>query len=106
LFKWGLTSASFYVIGGCLILLFLRALAVPAPVKVVVGEVANASMFIYLSHYQMISIVTKLFGEPRPWIALTTSIIVGVMITRLYGFCARKFTQAFDRSRTRAARLG
>lgn len=94
--KWGLTSAAFYVDGGCALVLFVPAFVVPLPVKVVVGEIANASMFVYLSHYQMISIVEKVFGESKPWVSLISSIIVGVAITHLYAWGARKFAQTMD----------
>lgn len=91
---WGLTSAAYYVGGGCVIVLFVRAFVVPAPAKVLVAEIAGASMFIYLSHYQMISIVTKVFGENMPWVSLISSIIVGVALTHIYAWSERKFIQS------------
>lgn len=91
---WGLTSAAFYVEAGCVVVLFVRAFVVPAPAKVLVAEVAGASMFIYLSHYQMISIVRKVFGEDRPWMSLILSIIVGVIVAHIYTWCERKFIQS------------
>ncbi|WP_114294216.1 AMP-binding protein [Pseudosulfitobacter sp. DSM 107133] len=90
---WGFTSAAYYVGGGCAIVLFVRAFIVPAPVKTIVGEIAGASLFIYLSHYQMISVVTKVFGENKPWLTLISSLIVGVVLTHLYAWCARKVIQ-------------
>lgn len=81
---WHLTSAAFYVAGGCAAVLFLRSFTVPAPVKVVIAEIAGASMFMYLTHYQMISLVDKIFGEHRPWLALILSIIVAIIFARLY----------------------
>jgi acyl-CoA synthetase (AMP-forming)/AMP-acid ligase II/peptidoglycan/LPS O-acetylase OafA/YrhL len=88
---WRLTSAAFYVGGGCAIVIFVRAFIVPAPAKVLVAEIAGASMFIYLSHYQMISIVTKVFGENKPWVSLIGAIIVGVSLTHIYALCERRF---------------
>lgn len=35
-------------------MLFVRAFVVPSSAKVLVAEIAGASMFIYLSHYQVI----------------------------------------------------
>lgn len=90
---WRLTSAAFYVDGGCAIVLFVRAFVVPAPAKVLVAEIAGASMFIYLSHYQMISIVKKVFGENKPWVSLISSIIVGVAVTHVYAWCERNVTK-------------
>lgn len=91
LFVWRLTSAAFYVGGGCAIVLFVQGFNVPAPVKLLVAEIAGASMFIYLSHFQMISIINKLFGESQPWVALISSIIVGVALAHVYTWCNRKF---------------
>jgi hypothetical protein len=48
---WGLTSAAFYVGGACALVLFVRGFVVPAPVKVLVAEIAGASLFIYLFHF-------------------------------------------------------
>jgi acyl-CoA synthetase (AMP-forming)/AMP-acid ligase II len=93
LLVWHLTSAAFYVGGGCAIVLFVRSLLVPAPAKVLVAEIAGASMFIYLSHYQIISLVQKAFGEPQPWVALILSILVGVIGAHLYAWSERKVLQ-------------
>ncbi|MBW0172305.1 MAG: AMP-binding protein [Hydrogenophaga sp.] len=90
---WGPTSAAFYVGGGCAIVLFVRAFVVPAPVKVLVAEIAGASMFIYLSHSQMISIVTKIYGHNKPWLSLISAIIVGTALTHAYAWCERRFAQ-------------
>ena len=86
---WGPTSAAFYVEGGCALVLFVQAFIVPAPVKILVGEIANASMFVYLSHFQMISVVDKIFGEHRPWVALVSSVLVGILMARGYKWLTR-----------------
>lgn len=86
---WHLTSAAFYVAGGVVVVLFLRTLTVPAPVKVVIAEIAGASMFMYLTHYQMISLVDKIFGEHRPWLALLFSIIVAIIFAHLYAWAEK-----------------
>ena len=86
---WHFTSAAFYVAGGCAVVLLIRSFAVPAPVKVVIAEIAGASMFMYLTHYQMISLVNKLFGEPHPWLALLLSIITGIIGAHLYAWAER-----------------
>lgn len=91
---WGLTSAAFYVAGGCAIVLFVRAFTVPAPVKVVVAEIAGASMFIYLSHYQIIVIVGKLFGAQKPWLELILAIGVGIALTHVYALSERRVLQS------------
>lgn len=78
------TSATYYICGGCALLLFWPEISVPATVKRLVGEIAGASMFMYLSHYQVQSIVSRLFHGPRPWIALFTAVIVGIIFARTY----------------------
>lgn len=88
---WGLTSAAFYVGGACGIVLFVRAFVVPAPVKVLVAEIAGASLFIYLFHYQMISVDIKLFGVAHPWAELFLSIVVGIVAAHIYTWGERKF---------------
>lgn len=90
---WGLTSATFYVSGGCALVLFVRAFVVPAPAKVVVAEIAGASLFVYLSHEVIISIVLKVFGENMPWVALASAIVVGVAGAHMYAWCVRRFVQ-------------
>ncbi|HEY9094431.1 MAG TPA: hypothetical protein VIN35_01710, partial [Hydrogenophaga sp.] len=80
----GFTSASYYICAGCALLLFWPEIPVPALVKRVVGEIAGASMFMYLSHYQVNSIVNRVFHEPRPWIALFSAIVVGIIFARTY----------------------
>jgi acyl-coenzyme A synthetase/AMP-(fatty) acid ligase/peptidoglycan/LPS O-acetylase OafA/YrhL len=99
LIVWQLTSAAFYVGGGCAVVLFVRAFVVPAPAKVIVAEIAGASMFIYLCHYEIISIVKKVFGEDMPWLSLIASIIVGVAATHIYAWCERKFLQSRNLAR-------
>jgi len=94
-----MTSAAYYVAGGCAIVLFVEAISVPVPVKVLVAEIAGASLFIYLTHYVMISVVRKVFGVEKPWVALISSIVVGVVIARLYAWMARKFVLTVDKLR-------
>lgn len=93
---WGFTSAAFYVVGGCAMVLFVRSVVVPAPAKVVVAEIANASMFIYISHYQMITLVMKVFGQARPWISLISATVVGIVLAHGYAWGERRFMQVRD----------
>ncbi|KAF0114131.1 MAG: AMP-dependent synthetase and ligase [Rhodobacteraceae bacterium] len=86
---WQVTSAAFYVAGGIAVVLFIRSFRVPAPAKVVIAEIAGASMFIYLTHYQMISLVDKLFGHHMPWLALILSIITGIIGAHIYAWAER-----------------
>ena len=91
---WQLTSAALYVGGGCAVVLFVRSIVVPAPAKVLIAEIAGASMFIYLCHYQMISLVSKVLGEHHPWISLILSVIVGIIGAHLYAWADRKVRQS------------
>lgn len=86
---WQFTSAAFYVAGGIALVLFVRSFIVPAPAKVLIAEVAGASMFIYLTHYQMISLVDKLYGRQMPWLALILSIISGIIGAHAYAWVER-----------------
>ena len=96
---WHLTSAAYYVGGGCALVLFVRSVVVPAPVKVLVAEIAGASMFIYLSHYEVISVVDKIFGESRPWVSLLLSILVGIIGAHSYAWAERKVLQSWNPGR-------
>ena len=82
----GLTPASGYICGGCALLLFWPEITVPAALKKLVSEVAGASMFMYLSHYQVKSVVMRLFHAPMPWIALFAAIVAGIVFARTYNW--------------------
>lgn len=82
----GFTPASGYICGGCALLLFWPEIAVPVALKKLVSEVAGASMFMYLSHYQVKSVVMRLFHAPMPWIALFGAIAVGIVFARTYSW--------------------
>lgn len=88
--KWGATSAGFYVVGGCVLVLFVKSITVPPSVKVIVGEVAAASLFIYLTHYVTMSLVLKVSGAELPWVTLMSSIVIGVVLLHLYTWATRK----------------
>ena len=55
----------------------------------IIAEIAGASMFMYLTHYQMISLVDKVFGQHMPWLALIGSIIVGIAGAHLYAWAEK-----------------
>ena len=90
---WGFETSSYLVAGGLTLVLFVPSLKVPAPVKTVVGGIAAASMFIYLAHGQVISIVNHVFGEQEPWISLVSAIVVGVVLAYLFSFAQRLVVQ-------------
>lgn len=80
----GISSATAYICGGSALLLFWPEITVPAPVKKWVGEIAGATMFMYLTHAQVNSVVIKLFHGPQPWIALFAAIGAGIVFARVY----------------------
>jgi acyl-coenzyme A synthetase/AMP-(fatty) acid ligase len=84
---WGFASTSTLLYsGGLAMVLFLPTIRVPAIVKTVVGEIAAGSIFIYLVHFQVRDIVTRLTGGNSPWIALFAAVAVGIMCAYLYGY--------------------
>ncbi|MDZ4069126.1 MAG: hypothetical protein U1E06_20210, partial [Tabrizicola sp.] len=91
------SSAALYVAGGCTLIIFVRSLAVPAKLKTVVAEIAGASMFIYLTHYPMLSVVNKAFGHAVPWVAFFASILAGIISARIYIWLERKLLQILRR---------
>jgi acyl-coenzyme A synthetase/AMP-(fatty) acid ligase len=94
---WNFTSAACYVAGGCALLLFVRPVVVPAPVKIVVAEIAGASMFIYLCHYEIMTLINKVFGKPHAWLTLLLSILVGVIGVHVYNWLERTVVQLWQR---------
>jgi len=86
----GFTSASAYILGGTALVLFWPELSVPAMVKIVVGEIAASSMFMYLSHFQVKSLITKIFNGPMPWLALFAAIGFGIVFARSYNWVEGK----------------
>lgn len=91
------TSAAAYVVGACALVIFVRSFAVPAAAKIVIAEIAGTSMFIYLTHYQVISVMDRIFGEPMPWTSFLVSLVVGVVTARVYTWLERKTLQILRR---------
>ena len=87
----GLREAT--VLGGLLLLIWLPALRCPAPLPMVAGVVAEASLYTYLTHFQVYSA----FGDHR-LIGVLASIVVGVLLTWLVSAARRWWT-----SRSRAS---
>ena len=80
----GLTSASGYMVSASALVLFWPEIVVPAFAKTIVAEIAASSMFMYLSHDQVRSLVTRLFHGPMPWIALFGAIRFVIVLSRSY----------------------
>src|SRR5262249_7375295 len=75
---FGRTERELLVLAGFALLIWLPALRCPPLGAVVAGAVAEASLYIYLTHYQ----VYPLFGAHRVLGALA-SVAVGVALTYL-----------------------
>jgi acyl-coenzyme A synthetase/AMP-(fatty) acid ligase len=72
------TERELVVLAGFALLIWLPAVRCPPAATVVVGVVAEASLYIYLTHYQ----VYPLFGDHR-LLGVVASVIVGVLLTQL-----------------------
>jgi hypothetical protein len=66
------------VLAGFALLIWLPALRCPPATTVVAGVVAEASLYIYLTHYQ----VYPLF-DGRPLLGVTASVVVGIVLTHV-----------------------
>jgi acyl-CoA synthetase (AMP-forming)/AMP-acid ligase II len=87
--SWGFDTSTLLVTGGLALVLFVPSMRVPTAVKSVVGEIAAASIFIYLVHFQVRDIVRALSHGNRPWLALFASVAVGICCAYVYGYLQR-----------------
>lgn len=76
---------------GLALLIWLPAIRCPSAFTVAAGIIAEASLFIYLTHYQ----VYPLFGDHKV-LGVTASVIVGVLLTQLV-----TLVRTWNRRRTR-----
>jgi hypothetical protein len=72
------TQREVLVLAGFLLLIWLPAIRCPAWLTVVAGTVAEASLYTYLTHYQ----VYALF-DAHPLLGVIAAIVVGVALTRV-----------------------
>jgi hypothetical protein len=72
------TEREMLVLAGFALLIWLPALRCPPAATVAAGVVAEASLYIYLTHYQ----VYPLFGG-HPLLGVVASVFVGVLLTQL-----------------------
>ena len=72
------TEQEMLVLAGFALLIWLPALRCPPAATVVAGVIAEASLYIYLTHYQ----VYPLFGDHR-LLGVVASIVIGVLLTQL-----------------------
>jgi hypothetical protein len=94
------------VLAGVLSLVWLRQVRCPAPVVAVVGPLAAASLYVYVTHWQVNLALTAQPG----WVATAACLAVGLAAWRLTGWAGasagRVLTRLRDARRRPAARTG
>ncbi|MFT3968643.1 MAG: AMP-binding protein, partial [Sphingobium sp.] len=75
------------------IMTILPAIRVPAFFRTVIMEVAAATLFIYLTHFQLARIIGYIVGEDQLWAQVFGALAGGVLIGRLYMMAARAVLQ-------------
>ena len=88
--------------GGMLALIWVPAVRAPQWMVPAVATVAGASMFIYLTHWQ----VYPLFEQNAPWIGTLLSLAVGVITWRVYTMANQCVADAVRSMRARPRRDG
>jgi acyl-CoA synthetase (AMP-forming)/AMP-acid ligase II/acyl carrier protein len=91
------TERELLVLAGFALLIWLPALRCPPTATVLAGVVAEASLYIYLTHYQ----VYPLFSG-HPLLGVIASVVVGVLLTQLVSVLRRRLAlgdKAFLRQR-------
>jgi acyl-CoA synthetase (AMP-forming)/AMP-acid ligase II len=86
------------VLAGFMLLIWLPAIRCPAWVTVVAGTVAEASLYTYLTHYQ----IYPLF-DVHPLLGVVGAIVVGVLITRLVNATRTWIRERSQRTATAAS---
>jgi acyl carrier protein len=79
------TERELLVLTGFALLIWLPALRCPPAASVVAGVIAEASLYIYLTHYQ----IYPLFSG-HPLFGVIASIVVGVLVTQLVAVLRRR----------------
>ncbi len=87
------------VVAGILVLLWLPTLPVLRQLVPVVGTLAAASMFVYLTHWQ----VYPHLEHELPWLATLLSLAVGVVVWKLYTLVQARVARGAARLRRRPA---
>jgi acyl carrier protein len=98
------TERELLVLTGFALLIWLPALRCPPAATVLAGVVAEASLYIYLTHFQ----VYPLFSG-HPLLGVAASVVVGVFLTRLVAVLRRRLAlgdKAFLRHRRRDETVG
>jgi len=92
---FGSSTRDAVVVAGFLLLLWLPGVHAPRLLNQVVAAVAGASLFIYLTHWQ---VYPHLYVD-HPLLAAVASVLVGLAVER----CARTLTRRLTRLESRRA---
>ena len=82
------------VLAGLVLLIWVPAIRCPAAMTVVAGIVAEASLYTYLTHYQVI----ELFKGLHPLLGVIASIVVGVGVTYLATLLRKRIRERRQRT--------
>ena len=85
---------------GLLLLLWLPTIPVPAVLTGALGTIASASLFVYLTHWQ----VYPPIEEVSPALAIVASFAVGILAWRGYGLLERRARAHWSATRRRLPR--
>lgn len=96
---FGTPSRELVIVIGLLLLIWLPAVPLPRLLVPAVGTLAGASMFIYLTHWQ----VYPSLENHVPWLATLLSLAVGVVAWKLYALASSRLS-AMGRARRRRRR--
>ncbi|MCY7325350.1 MAG: AMP-binding protein, partial [Microbacteriaceae bacterium] len=88
------------LVGGLLMLVWVPVVRAPRWMVPTIAALAGASMFIYLTHWQ----VYPPFEQSAPWIGTLLSLTVGIITWRAYTFVSRRAADAARSIRARRRR--
>jgi acyl-CoA synthetase (AMP-forming)/AMP-acid ligase II len=74
---------------GVVLVVYVPSLPMPVFLRRPVAEIAAASLFIYLTHFQVAAVVTILVGFEEPAISVIAALFGGVCIARAYSVAER-----------------
>ena len=97
---FGTPSREAIVLIGILVLLWFPTLLVVRPLVPVVGVLAGASMFVYLTHWQ----VYPPLEDHLPWLAMLLSLAIGVAVWKAYTVVVARVGRALRRRASARAR--
>ncbi|MFF2113559.1 AMP-binding protein [Rhodococcus koreensis] len=104
-FFFGETRREIIVVGGLCLLVWLRSVPFPTLLSRVAGVLASASLYIYLTHFQ----VYLPLRPDHPWLALALSILVGILywqaVTFVLVLCRRPAAVRSELDRIRIASI-